>query len=124
MPAKRPPLRLDLDETTEYPVRLVSHHRGTRTVFEGLTRFRLTDMPRFRGDQGPRKMIAPVVAPTMEWVAPSDYQTGASTLDNGIYVCVLLDRHEELDLGRVREQCEMTLDVLCVQEGLSGVTFS
>ena len=124
MPAPKPRLELDLDEITEYPVRLVSHHRGTHTVFEGLTRFRLKEMPRYRGDRGPRTMITPLVAPSMEWVAPADYQSGSSTIDNGLYVCFLLDRYEELDLSQVQAQCEMALDVLCVQEGLTGVTFS
>lgn len=118
------PLDLDLDETTEYRVRVISHHRGTHTVFEGLTRFRIEDLPRYRGDHGPRKLLATHAAPGMEWVAPADYQPGASTLDNGLYVCVLLDRHVEPDTDRWRAQMEMSLDVLCVQEGLSGVTFS
>lgn len=36
----------------------------------------------------------------------------------------LLDRYEDPDLGQRQTQMEMSLDVFCVQEGLSGVTFS
>lgn len=124
MPQQRPTLALDLDEDTDYPVRVISHHRGTHTVFEGVTRFRISDMPRYRGDRGPRKLLATHAAPGMEWVAPDDYAPGGAVIDNGLYVCYLLDRYEPVDPEQDRARLEMALDVFCVQNNLSGVTFS
>jgi hypothetical protein len=117
-------LDLDLDEQSDYRVRVISHHRGTHTVFEGVTQFRITDMPRYRGDRGPRKMLATLAAPGLEWIAPDDYQSGGAVIDNGLYVCYLLDRWETISDEQARASLEMALDVFCVQNNLTGVTFS
>lgn len=124
---------IDLDEVNEYRVRILrladdAHPAGV-VLFEGMTRFTLRPMPRFRGIPGPRYEITPTALdPGRGWQHPTNYRSGAVMIDDGYFACLFLDRDDPLypygpDGPTQREALEMALDTFCVREGIDGITW-
>jgi len=123
---------IDLNSDVDYRVRIIraadDHNPNGITYFEGLTRFRLRPLPRFRGIPGPRYEITPVAHDLGGAQYPTDYRNGADMIAGpGDMLCILLDRYRDPmrpygaggpDAG---EAIEMALDVFCTQEGLNGI---
>jgi hypothetical protein len=94
---------IDLDETTEYQVRIMraadDDHPAGILLYEGPTRFRLTALPRVRSILGPRYEVTPLAYDRDQgWQFPTDYLAGAEMIVGpDDILCIFLDvRHEAL----------------------------
>jgi hypothetical protein len=127
---------LDLEEGVEYRVRLYRHAEpAPEVVYEGPTTFTISPLPRVRG-YGDRYSIKPSCHPTLDATGAvgetrqcPDYRPGAHSIEYGErYTMCLLDRYDPSQpygptAPTLAEALEMSLDVFCSQEGLSGIEF-
>lgn len=131
----RPYDDIDLDETTEYQVRIMraaddAHPAGV-LLYEGPTRFRLTPLVRVRSIPGPRYEVTPLAYDRDQgWQFPTDYRSGASMIAGpDDVICIFLDRDTDPDRPHgsdgptAREALEMSLDTFLTQNGLNGITW-
>lgn len=126
---------IDLDETTEYQVRILRAADDANpagiVLYEGPTRFRLTPLARTRSIPGPRYEITPLAYDRGQgWQFPTDYRAGADMiagLDD--VLCIFLDRYTDPNQPygphgpTAREALEMSIDSFLMQNGLNGITW-